>query len=57
MDEAVLEQFAASIDRLESDLMQHVRTSALKKERETLLINEMLGVTRYPIYLKLNCSP
>ena len=43
MDEAALERFTSSIDRLESDLMQHVRTSGLKKERETFLINEMLG--------------
>ena len=43
MDEAALERFTSSIDRLESDLMQHVRTSGLKEERETFLINEMLG--------------
>ena len=45
MDEAELEQFTSTIDRLESDLLQHVRTSGLKKERETFLVDEVLGTS------------
>ena len=45
MDEAELEQFTSTIDRLESDLLQHVRTSGLKKERETFLVDELLGTS------------
>ena len=43
MEEAVIEQFFANIDKLETNLIQHVRTSSLSKERELFLIDEVLG--------------
>lgn len=44
MEEAVIEQFFANIDKLETNLIQHVRTSSLPKERELFLIEEVLGI-------------
>lgn len=42
LNDALSRQIVQRLDQLETGLIQHVRTSALKKEREVFLIDEVL---------------